>query len=80
MNSKRAKRLRQLARLLMDQGGINSQPWCAHTTDSGTTIKNITNSDGESRSVPVKTSAVVLTKECGKSLYHTMKKRDKQSK
>jgi hypothetical protein len=60
MNSKKAKRIRQLVKHLQDKGAIQSQDWIGYVPqDNGQNLKPPT---------------VRLDRDCGRAVYQLMKK------
>jgi hypothetical protein len=81
MNSKKAKRLRQLVRHLQDKAAIAESEWSVPGVIKYTASKFSASSIvGNAPSIPESpfdgiTYQRVLSADCGKSIYRTMKKR-----
>lgn len=69
MNSKKAKRLRQLVRHLQDKGAVEAKDWTQYADEPTMSLNQ--NNPNNPINMAVKRK---LDPECGKSIYKMMKK------
>jgi hypothetical protein len=77
MNSKKAKRIRQLVRHLMEKGAVDDAEWtiAGHIEHRKTSPSSIVGSDdGAISRVPQFVRQRVLDPTCGRTIYKKMKK------
>ena len=75
MNTKKAKKLRQLVCHLMAKGAVAEGGWTVYGSAKMQTRKTPTTIDGAAGQPYAITGTVMLDPACGKAIYRQMKKR-----